>query len=105
MERVAAKWPVVLTPARVAEMMAFCHSLQHNEERPFSFAVSHGGEITSFGIMAFADDTVFPDVEFFSFPRSSPPSSGARGGLRAAWILTSTQPNKALQRTVGRRRF
>jgi hypothetical protein len=68
MERVSAKWPDVLTPARVQEMTAFCLSLQHNEEKPLSFAVEHNGFTTSFGIRAFMDDIGFPDIEFFSFP-------------------------------------
>ena len=68
MDRVRAKWPNVLTPARVKEMTDFCLSLQHNEEKPFSFTVQHDGVTTSFGIRAFMDDIQFPDVEFFSFP-------------------------------------
>ena len=68
MERASMKWPRVLTPARVKEMTEFCLSLQHNEEKPLSFAVQHAGETTSFGICAFMDDIDFPDVEFFSFP-------------------------------------
>ena len=68
MERVSAKWPDVLTPARVKEITGFCLSLQHNEEKPLSFAVHHGGITTSFGIRAFMDDLEFPDIEFFSFP-------------------------------------
>ena len=68
MERVSAKWPDVLPPARVKEMTTFCLSLQHNEEKPLSFAVQHSGVTTSFGIRAFMDDIEFPDVEFFSFP-------------------------------------
>lgn len=68
MERVSAKWPDVLTPVRVKEMTTFCLSLQHNEEKPMSFAVQHSGVTTSFAIRAFMDDIQFPDVEFFSFP-------------------------------------
>ena len=68
MDRVSAKWPRVLTPARIKEMTEFCLSLQHNEEKPMSFAVQHAGMTTSFGIRAFMDDINFPDVEFFSFP-------------------------------------
>jgi hypothetical protein len=68
MARVSAKWPNVLTPARVKEMTDFCLSLEHNEEKPLSFAVQHYGVTTSFGIRAFMDDIQFPDVEFFSFP-------------------------------------
>jgi hypothetical protein len=68
MDRVSAKWPDVLTSERVKEMTAFCLSLQHNEEKPMSFAVQHAGVTTSFGIRGFMDDVEFPDVEFFSFP-------------------------------------
>jgi hypothetical protein len=68
MERVSSKWPEILTPGRIEEITAFCLSLNHNEEKPFSFAVTHQGVTTSFGIRAFMDDLHFPDVEFFSFP-------------------------------------
>ena len=68
MERLAPKWPDIFTPTRVAEITAFCRSLKHNEERPFSFAVEHSGETVSVGLIAFADDIGFPDLEFFSFP-------------------------------------
>jgi hypothetical protein len=68
MDRVSARWPQVLTPVRLKEMTDFCLSLQHNEEKRMSFAVQHAGITTSFGILAFMDDLLFPDVEFFSFP-------------------------------------
>src|SRR5437899_3299316 len=68
MDRTSAKWPDVLTPARVQAMTEFCLSLRHNEGKPMSFAVQHAGSTTSFGIRAFMDDAGFPDVEFFSLP-------------------------------------
>ncbi len=68
MGRVGAKWPDVLPPARIQELVAFCLSLEHNEEKPLSFSVQHQGVTSSFGIRAFMDDIEFPDIEFFSFP-------------------------------------
>ncbi len=68
MQRVSAKWPDVLTQARIQEVTAFCLSLQHNEEKPLSFTVQHDGGTTSFSIRAFMDEIEFPDIEFFSFP-------------------------------------
>jgi hypothetical protein len=68
MERVSAKWPEILTPARVQEMTAFCLSLQHKEEKPLRFSVHHQGVTASFGIRASMDDIDFPEIEFWSFP-------------------------------------
>ena len=68
MQRVSARWPDIVTSQRLRDFMAFVRSLQHDDEKPFSFTVQHNGTPATITFKVFMDDIDAPDVAFFGFP-------------------------------------